>query len=242
MKIAIGSDHRGFEVKRRIVALLQQLGHEVDDVGPEGKDSVDYPDFAFQVAQAVGDGAAAARHLDLRHRHRHVHRCQQGVGRAGRAVSRQHHRRDEPPTQRRQRAVPVGRSARRGVDRAAWSRSGWKPNSRAAAMPAASRKSCASRSNHGQAHEMRGDAQRPLLFLPFLPREPFLPLLRLLPCRANSLFNGSWNPGRTSPPSSTSPSAEARTGFVFSFADRGRRARRRRYASPGRSAKYRSSR
>ena len=58
MKIAIGSDHRGFEVKRRIVALLGQLGHEVLDVGPEGKDSVDYPDFAFRVAQAVGGGAA----------------------------------------------------------------------------------------------------------------------------------------------------------------------------------------
>jgi ribose 5-phosphate isomerase B len=56
MKIAIGSDHRGFEVKRRIVALLGQLGHEVIDVGPEGKDSVDYPDFAFRVAQAVGTG------------------------------------------------------------------------------------------------------------------------------------------------------------------------------------------
>ena len=58
MKIAIGSDHRGFEVKRRIVALLGQLGHEVLDVGPEGKDSVDYPDFAFRVAQAVGTGQA----------------------------------------------------------------------------------------------------------------------------------------------------------------------------------------
>jgi len=58
MKIAIGSDHRGFEVKRRIVTLLGQLDHEVIDVGPAGKDSVDYPDFAFQVAQAVGTGAA----------------------------------------------------------------------------------------------------------------------------------------------------------------------------------------
>lgn len=53
MKIAIGSDHRGVEVKRRLVALLQQMGHEVIDTGPEGHDSVDYPDFAFQVAQAV---------------------------------------------------------------------------------------------------------------------------------------------------------------------------------------------
>src|SRR5262245_35342284 len=54
MKIAIGSDHRGFEAKRRIASLLPQLGHEVLDVGPEGKDSVDYPDYAFLVAQAVG--------------------------------------------------------------------------------------------------------------------------------------------------------------------------------------------
>jgi ribose 5-phosphate isomerase B len=58
MKIVIGSDHRGVEVKRRIVALLRQLNHEVIDVGPESKDSVDYPDFAFQVAQAVGGGQA----------------------------------------------------------------------------------------------------------------------------------------------------------------------------------------
>lgn len=56
MKIAVGSDHRGFEVKRRIVELLQGLGHEVHDMGTAGKDSVDYPDFAFQVGQAVQAG------------------------------------------------------------------------------------------------------------------------------------------------------------------------------------------
>lgn len=55
MKIAIASDHRGFDVKRRIVALVVQLGHEVIDMGPEGNASVDYPDFAFQVAQAVSE-------------------------------------------------------------------------------------------------------------------------------------------------------------------------------------------
>src|SRR6266545_6083043 len=58
MKIAIGSDHRGFEAKRRIVSLLQQLGHEVHDLGPESKDSVDYPDYAFEVARAVSQGGA----------------------------------------------------------------------------------------------------------------------------------------------------------------------------------------
>ncbi len=54
--IAIGSDHRGFEVKRRLVPFLKNLGHEVLDVGTDGSDSVDYPDFAFQVALAVSQG------------------------------------------------------------------------------------------------------------------------------------------------------------------------------------------
>jgi ribose 5-phosphate isomerase B len=58
MRIAIGSDHRGFETKRRLVVLLQQLGHEVADAGPAGRDSVDYPDFAFEVASAVSAGRA----------------------------------------------------------------------------------------------------------------------------------------------------------------------------------------
>src|SRR6266481_5624258 len=56
MRIAIGSDHRGYDVKRRIVSLLQRLGHDVLDVGPISGENVDYPDFAFQVAQAVSEG------------------------------------------------------------------------------------------------------------------------------------------------------------------------------------------
>ncbi len=55
MKIAIGSDHRGFEAKKRIVLLLEQLGHEALDLGTNGPESVDYPDFAIQVAKAVGE-------------------------------------------------------------------------------------------------------------------------------------------------------------------------------------------
>jgi ribose 5-phosphate isomerase B len=58
MKIAVGSDHRGFEVKRRILAVLQQMGHEVIDVGPHARESVDYPDYAFQAALAVSEGRA----------------------------------------------------------------------------------------------------------------------------------------------------------------------------------------
>src|SRR5262245_33212890 len=53
MKIAIGSDHRGFEVKRRLVPFIEKLGHEALDVGTASADSVDYPDFAFQVGEAV---------------------------------------------------------------------------------------------------------------------------------------------------------------------------------------------
>jgi len=56
MKIAIGSDHRGFDAKKRIMALLEKLCHEVTDVGPFGNESVDYPDFALEVANAVGAG------------------------------------------------------------------------------------------------------------------------------------------------------------------------------------------
>jgi ribose 5-phosphate isomerase B len=56
MRIAIGSDHRGYETKRRLVHFLQQFGHEVLDMGTDGSDAVDYPDFAFQVAQAVSEG------------------------------------------------------------------------------------------------------------------------------------------------------------------------------------------
>jgi ribose 5-phosphate isomerase B len=55
MKIAIGSDHRGYDAKRRIVQLLRELGHEVMDLGTESNESVDYPDFAFQVARAVSE-------------------------------------------------------------------------------------------------------------------------------------------------------------------------------------------
>jgi len=58
MKIAIGSDHRGVEAKRRLVASLQSQGHEVVDVGTQGHDSVDYPDLAFEVAKRISDGSA----------------------------------------------------------------------------------------------------------------------------------------------------------------------------------------
>jgi ribose 5-phosphate isomerase B len=56
MKIAVGNDHRGVGVKQRVLGLLAELGHEVRDVGANGPASVDYPDFAIPVAEAVSTG------------------------------------------------------------------------------------------------------------------------------------------------------------------------------------------
>jgi ribose 5-phosphate isomerase B len=53
MRIAVGCDHRGFDVKRRVIPLLQQSGHEVIDLGTCNEGSADYPDYAFEVALAV---------------------------------------------------------------------------------------------------------------------------------------------------------------------------------------------
>ncbi|SVB86664.1 uncharacterized protein METZ01_LOCUS239518 [marine metagenome] len=51
--IGIASDHAGFDLKKDIVLLLRDLGYEVNDMGPSCDDSVDYPDYAISVAEAV---------------------------------------------------------------------------------------------------------------------------------------------------------------------------------------------
>jgi ribose 5-phosphate isomerase B len=53
MKIAIGSDHAGFEYKGQIIKLLEGLGHDVQDLGTYSPDPVDYPPFIRPVALAV---------------------------------------------------------------------------------------------------------------------------------------------------------------------------------------------
>jgi len=58
MNIAIGSDHRGTEVKQKLIELLGGLGHHVLDEGTKGAESVDYPDIAQRVAQLVSRGEA----------------------------------------------------------------------------------------------------------------------------------------------------------------------------------------
>ncbi|MFO0904222.1 MAG: ribose 5-phosphate isomerase B [Pirellulales bacterium] len=57
MRIAVGSDHRGIELKSQIVAYLQKLGHQTEDAGAFSEESVDYPDIASAVAQRVSSGA-----------------------------------------------------------------------------------------------------------------------------------------------------------------------------------------
>lgn len=58
MKIALASDHAGFAEKERLKPLLIELGLDVDDLGTTSEDSVDYPDYARAVAEAVADGKA----------------------------------------------------------------------------------------------------------------------------------------------------------------------------------------
>ncbi|MHC4062578.1 MAG: ribose 5-phosphate isomerase B [Planctomycetota bacterium] len=53
MKIAIGSDHRGFEAKEQIKAIIAQLGHESIDFGTNDSNPVDYPDPAYSASVAV---------------------------------------------------------------------------------------------------------------------------------------------------------------------------------------------
>lgn len=56
MKIAIGSDHAGFELKSCLRTILEQGSHEVTDVGTGNEESVDYTDFGVQVARLVSEG------------------------------------------------------------------------------------------------------------------------------------------------------------------------------------------
>jgi ribose 5-phosphate isomerase B len=58
--IAIASDHAGVALKAELLAELKQLGHEGLDLGPNGPASVDYPDYAVKVTDAITSGKAAS--------------------------------------------------------------------------------------------------------------------------------------------------------------------------------------
>ena len=56
MRIAIASDHAGFLYKTELIALLEELGHDVKDFGTDSEASVDYPDFVRPAAESVARG------------------------------------------------------------------------------------------------------------------------------------------------------------------------------------------
>ncbi|AOS83714.1 ribose 5-phosphate isomerase B [Chlorobaculum limnaeum] len=56
MKIAVGSDHAGYELKKNVLSWLEKHGYDFEDMGPYSAESVDYPDFAHKVAEAVAKG------------------------------------------------------------------------------------------------------------------------------------------------------------------------------------------
>jgi ribose 5-phosphate isomerase B len=58
MRLVVGSDHGGFELKTTVIDHLRAAGHEVADVGTHGAASVDYPDYGAAVGRAVVSGSA----------------------------------------------------------------------------------------------------------------------------------------------------------------------------------------
>jgi RpiB/LacA/LacB family sugar-phosphate isomerase len=58
MRVAIGSDHAGYQLKTHLVDFLREQGHDPYDVGTHSTESVDYPDYAERIAVAMGNGDA----------------------------------------------------------------------------------------------------------------------------------------------------------------------------------------
>jgi ribose 5-phosphate isomerase B len=58
MRIAIASDHAALALKADLALWLADQGHEVDDLGPQGAESVDYPDYGYSLAEEVASGRA----------------------------------------------------------------------------------------------------------------------------------------------------------------------------------------
>ncbi|NDJ35811.1 MAG: ribose 5-phosphate isomerase B [Chloroflexi bacterium] len=58
MRIVLGADHAGYELKEEMKGYVEQMGYTVLDVGTDSTDSVDYPDFAQKVGEAVASGEA----------------------------------------------------------------------------------------------------------------------------------------------------------------------------------------
>ena len=73
MQVAVAFDHRGVDLRERVIALLNELGHEVVDLGTDAREPrIDYPDKAREIGEAVRSGRA----------NRGVLICSSGVGAA----------------------------------------------------------------------------------------------------------------------------------------------------------------
>jgi len=57
-RIAIASDHAAVALRQALAGWLRESGHEVDDLGPDGSSSVDYPDYGYRLADAIASGSA----------------------------------------------------------------------------------------------------------------------------------------------------------------------------------------
>jgi ribose 5-phosphate isomerase B len=60
VRIAIGGDHAGYPLKQHLIGLLKEWHHDVDDLGTDSEDPVDYPIYCAAVGRAVATGAAEA--------------------------------------------------------------------------------------------------------------------------------------------------------------------------------------
>ena len=58
MRIALAADHAGYMLKDELVAWLREAGHDVEDLGTNGPESVDYPQFGAKLAEAIAGGSA----------------------------------------------------------------------------------------------------------------------------------------------------------------------------------------
>ncbi len=100
LRVALGCDHGGYEAKELLKIYLGNLGYRVTDVGTHSKESVDYPDFALQVARKVA-GGQCERGIMI-DGYRFLHSLQQGARHPGRSLLRPENGGQQPGAQQRQ--------------------------------------------------------------------------------------------------------------------------------------------
>lgn len=102
MKIAIGADHGGVELKSEIIEYFKEKGYTYTDYGTYSAASVDYPDIGLKVAEAIKNKEADRGIVICRDGHRHRHFGKQGAGHPLCYAVGCVQRADDPRTQRRE--------------------------------------------------------------------------------------------------------------------------------------------